>query len=86
MNAKVRSALLILAVMLTLPAGFTAAQGPQDPGSVPASITGGSMANTFTYQGSLKEGDTLANGSYDFIFTLWESSARPRTSSTRSTL
>ncbi len=75
MNTRVRSALLILALMLTLPAGFTAAQGPQDPESVPASITGGSMANTFTYQGSLEEGGTLANGSYDFIFKLWESSA-----------
>lgn len=75
MNERVRSTLLILALMLTLTAGVTAAQGPQDPDSVPASITGGSMANTFTYQGSLEEGGTLANGSYDFIFTLWESSA-----------
>ena len=33
------------------------------------------MANTFTYQGSLEEGSALANGNYDFIFTLWESSA-----------
>ncbi|MCJ7549650.1 MAG: hypothetical protein MUQ30_08205 [Anaerolineae bacterium] len=75
MNARVRSALLVLILVLTLTSGVTAAQGPQDPEPVPASITGGSMANTFTYQGSLEEGGTLANGSYNFIFTLWESSA-----------
>jgi len=64
--------MLMLLLVLTLPAGVTAAQGPQDP--VPSGVTGGSATYTFTYQGSLEEGGTLANGSYDFVFSLWDSS------------
>lgn len=75
MTARVRSTLLVLALMLTLTAGALAAQGPQDPAAgepAPSGVTGGSATNTFTYQGSLEEGGTLANGTYDFIFTLWD--------------
>lgn len=76
MNTKSRSTLLMLVLLLTLTAGVTRAQGPEEPQTPTAvEIMGGSATYSFTYQGTLEEDGAPANGEYDFLFSLWDSSA-----------
>ncbi len=74
MSTRVRLlsvALLILMILIT--GGSAVAQGPDDP--APLAALGGSATYSFTYQGYLEDGGAPANGSYDFLFRVFDSSA-----------
>ncbi len=58
---------------LALIAGRALAQGPGGSGSVVP--TGGSMADTMTYQGYLEWNGTPANGTFDFRVTVWSAAS-----------
>lgn len=47
----------------------------QSPGDAPRAPAGGSLANTFTYQGRLLDGGQPVSGTYDFQVAIWDSSA-----------
>jgi hypothetical protein len=75
MNKNMRSwgaaAIVVTMVLLLGWVVSTAlAQGPDVDG--PARLTGGSPTETFTYQGQLMDGGQLANGVYDFKFSVWD--------------
>jgi hypothetical protein len=57
--------------MLVLVVGVTRAQGPEGMGVGPSG--GGSLADSFTYQGRLSFGGLPATGYYDFRVTIWDS-------------
>lgn len=70
---------LSLCVTLTLlallwAAGTALAQGPDGDIALSAP-NGGSMTWSFTYQGVLDDNGQAANGLYDFIITIWDSSS-----------
>lgn len=74
MNTKSRITFLMLALLLTLTAGVTQAQGPGEPQySSAVEIMGGPpLTDAFTYQGYFQENDQPANGYYDFRFYIWD--------------
>ena len=61
---------LVLGALLVVPRGAVGAQGPEPQGNV--SIQQIPMGTAFTYQGRLTDGGDLANGTYNFIFALYD--------------
>jgi hypothetical protein len=58
-----------MVLLLSLAAGLTHAQGPGPEGTLsPQAVLG----TVFTYQGRLTDGGSLASGTYDFLFTLYD--------------
>jgi hypothetical protein len=64
---------LVLGLMLALAAGLTQAQESGSPGEV--GVQASPVGTAFTYQGRLTDGGTLANGSYDFRFQLYDAAS-----------
>ena len=75
MNVRIsRKWLIVVTITLGLvtavwAVGTALAQGP-DP-TTPLRTAGGSPTETFVYQGYLEDGGVPANGSYDFIISIW---------------
>ncbi len=64
---------LTLGLILALAVGLTQAQGPGPQGQV--DVQASSVGTAFTYQGRLTDGGSLANGSYDFRFQLYDAAS-----------
>ena len=73
-SRKLWLSLGITLVLLALVWVVSTAVAQEPDGRSPLSPAGGSYANTFTYQGRLLDGGQPANGIYDFIVTIWDSS------------